>query len=71
MLAKLPNKKSQIQIIFRIWFGFPIYFFHKFLIRGMFKAGTYGFAISISSAMGRWLKDIKQYELIIKNKKIK
>ena len=47
------------------------YFFHKFLIRGMFKAGTYGFAISISSAMGRWLKDIKQYELIIKNKKIK
>ena len=71
MLANLPIKKSFIEIFIRIWFGFPIYFIHKFFIRGMFRAGTYGFALSMSSAFGRWLKDIKQYENIIKSKKNK
>ena len=51
-----------MEIFIRIWFGFPVYFVHKFFIRGMFRAGTYGFALSMSSAFGRWLKDIKQYE---------
>ncbi len=71
MLANLPIKKSFIEILIRIWFGFPIYFFHKFFIRGMFRAGTYGFALSMSSAFGRLLKDIKQFEHFMKNKKIK
>ena len=71
MLANLPIKKSFMGIFIRIWFGFPIYFIHKFFIRGMFRAGTYGFALSMSSAFGRWLKDIKQYENILKSKKNK
>ena len=71
MLADLPIKKSFIEILIRVWFGFPVYFVHKFFIRGMFRAGTYGLALSMSSAFGRWLKDIKQYENIIKSKKNK
>ena len=71
MLANLPIKKSFIEILIRIWFGFPVYFVHKFFIRGMFRAGTYGLALSMSSAFGRWLKDIKQYENIIKSKRNK
>jgi len=35
----------------------------------MLRAGTYGFALSISSAFGRWLKDVKQFENIVKNRK--
>ena len=71
MLADLPIKKPFIEILIRVWFGFPLYFVHKFFIRGMFRAGTYGLALSMSSAFGRWLKDVKQYENIIKSKKNK
>ena len=70
-LVALGLKKSFIEILIRVWFGFPVYFVHKFFIRGMFRAGTYGLALSMSSAFGRWLKDIKQYENIIKSKKNK
>ena len=71
MLANLPNSRSFLKICVRVWIGFPIYFIHKYFIRGMFRAGTYGFALSISSAMGRWLKDVKHYEIIMKKNKKK
>ena len=71
LVATLVQLLYHVLIFIRIWFGFPMYFIHKFFIRGMFRAGTYGFALSMSSAFGRWLKDIKQYENIIKSKKNK
>ena len=67
MLANLPSKKSLPELLLRIWFALPIYFLQKFFLRGMFLAGTYGFALSLSSAFGRWLKDVKQYENFKKN----
>ena len=69
MLANLPFNKTLFKIAARIWIGFPIYFLHKFFLRGMFRAGTYGFALSMSSAFGRWLKDVKQYEKLMKKRK--
>ena len=71
MLANLPTNRSLIKIVIRVWFGFPIYFIHKYFLRGMLWAGTYGFALSISSAMGRWLKDVKHYEILMKKNKKK
>ena len=68
MLAKLPNKKTSLEVILRIWLGIPFYFIHKFIFRGMFRAGTYGFTLSVSSAIGRWLKDVKQFEILMKNR---
>ena len=68
MVANLPLRKTSFEIILRIWFGIPFYFFHKFIFRGMFRAGTYGFTLSISSAIGRWLKDVKQYEILMKKR---
>ncbi len=68
MLANLPSKKTSLEIILRIWLGIPFYFIHKFIFRGMFRAGTYGFSLSISSAIGRWLKDVKQFEILMKNR---
>tara|TARA_A100001015_G_scaffold320624_1_gene447700 strand:+ start:306 stop:1082 length:777 start_codon:yes stop_codon:yes gene_type:complete len=69
MLANLPSQKSYPEIILRIWLGIPLYFIHKYFFRGMFRAGTYGFALSFSSAIGRWLKDVKQYEKLMTNRK--
>ena len=69
MLANLPNNKSYLEIVFRVWIGLPFYFIHKYFFRGMLRAGTYGFALSISSAFGRWLKDVKQFENLVKNRK--
>ena len=71
MLANLPTNKTYIEILLRVWIGFPFYFMHKYFLRGMFRAGTYGFALSISSATGRWLKDVKQFENLIKKYKKK
>ncbi len=68
MLANQPSKKTSLEIILRIWLGIPFYFFHKFIFRGMFRAGTYGFSLSVSSAIGRWLKDVKQFEILMKNR---
>ena len=69
MLANLPNNKSYLEIFLRVWIGLPFYFIHKYFLRGMLRAGTYGFALSISSAFGRWLKDVKQFENLVKNRK--
>ena len=71
MLANLPTNRSLIKIVIRVWFGLPIYFIHKYFLRGMLWAGTYGFALSISSAMGRWLKDVKHYDILMKKNKKK
>ena len=68
MLANLPSKKTSLEIILRIWLGIPFYFIHKFIFKGMFRAGTYGFTLSVSSAIGRWLKDVKQFETLMKNR---
>ena len=68
MLAKLPSKKTLLEIILRIWLGIPFYFIHKFIFRGMIRAGTYGFTLSVSSAIGRWLKDVKQFEILMKDR---
>ena len=68
MLANLPSKKTLLEIVLRVWLGLPFYFIHKFIFRGMFRAGTYGFALSFSSAIGRWLKDVKQFEILMKNR---
>lgn len=47
----------------RVWFGFPFYFLRNYIRRGMFRAGTYGFVVAITGAQGRWLKDVKMYEI--------
>ena len=62
------EKKTLLEIILRIWLGIPFYFIHKFIFRGMFRAGTYGFTLSVSSAIGRWLKDVKQFEILMKDR---
>ena len=47
----------------RILFGFPVYFFKKYVSQQMFREGIYGFACAAVIASNRWLKDVKMYEI--------
>ncbi len=52
----------------RILCGFPFYFFKKFILHKMFRAGVYGFACAAVIASNRWLKDVKMYEIHLAKK---
>jgi hypothetical protein len=43
-------------------FGFPVYFFKNYFLRGMVRGGAYGLSIAAILAFGRWLRDVKMYE---------
>jgi len=55
--------KSKGMLALRILFGFPFYFFKKYVSQQMFREGIYGFACAVVIASNRWLKDVKMYEI--------
>ncbi|MCQ8183839.1 glycosyltransferase family 2 protein [Parvularcula maris] len=59
--ANVPLKPKG-QLALRILFAFPVYFLKRYLLKGLFRRGVYGFAFSMTIAYGRWLKDVKLYE---------
>ena len=60
--ARLLPPKPEWVLVLRIFFGLPIYAAKRFLFDGLWRAGAYGFAFSVASGYGRWLKDVKMYE---------
>ena len=58
---KLPLR-SPVSLALRIIFGFPFYFVKKYVLQQYFRGGVYGFALAALSAQGRWLKDVKMWE---------
>lgn len=62
--ARLKGKRllSLPVVILRIVFGFPVYFFKNYILRGMIRGGVNGFSIAAILAFGRWLRDVKMYE---------
>jgi len=62
--ARLNGKRllSRPVVIGRMVFGFPVYFFKNYFLRGMVRGGAYGFSIAAVLAFGRWLRDVKMYE---------
>lgn len=60
--AKAAPLKPLWQLRLRIVFGLPVYFLKRYLLKGLFVKGIYGFAFSMTVAHGRWLKDVKMYE---------
>ena len=62
--ARLNGKRllSRPVVIGRVFFGFPVYFFKNYILRGMVRGGAYGFSVAAILAMGRWLRDVKMYE---------
>ncbi|WP_031551479.1 glycosyltransferase family 2 protein [Parvularcula oceani] len=55
-------QKPKGVLALRIVFGMPVYFLKRYLLKGLFRKGVYGFAFCVAQAYGRWLKDVKLYE---------
>ncbi len=60
--ARLLPPKAMPLLILRIVFGLPFYVGKRFFLDGLFRAGVQGFAFSMISGFGRWLRDVKMYD---------
>jgi glycosyltransferase involved in cell wall biosynthesis len=60
--AQSTKEVSAWSMQMRIFFAMPFYFFKAYIVRGRWRAGTYGYAMARISAYGRWLRDAKRYE---------
>lgn len=47
----------------RMIFGPFAYFFKHYVLRGLWKGGFYGYAIARGVSFGRWMRDVKMYEI--------
>ena len=66
--AKDTELKSFGYVALRLVFAKPFYFFHHYIMRGMWRGGWYGFAVANIAAHGRWLKDAKMMEIHLKKR---
>lgn len=60
--ARILDPKPAPLLILRIFFGLPFYVAKRYLLDGLFRGGVYGFAFSMISGFGRWMRDVKMYE---------
>ncbi|MGD2133402.1 MAG: hypothetical protein PVI23_11455, partial [Maricaulaceae bacterium] len=61
--AREARLKPLWQLRLRILFGLPFYFARRYLINGLILRGAYGFAFALAVSVGRWLRDVKMYEI--------
>lgn len=66
--AREKAPKSSFELAFRIFFGLPFYFARRYFFEGLIFAGVYGFAFTMMTAYGRWLRDVKMYERRLKER---
>ena len=60
--ARELSPKSMPMLVLRIFFGLPFYVAKRYILDGLFRGGVYGFAFSMMSGFGRWMRDVKMYE---------
>ncbi|MEK7265178.1 MAG: glycosyltransferase family 2 protein [Pseudomonadota bacterium] len=60
--ARELTPKPMPVLVARIFFGLPFYVAKRYLLDGLFRGGVYGFAFSVMSGFGRWMRDVKMYE---------
>ncbi len=60
--AKTLTPKPLPVLVLRIFFGLPFYIAKRYVLDGLFRGGVYGFAFSVMSGFGRWMRDVKMYE---------
>ena len=65
--ARVLTPKPMAVLIVRIFFGLPFYVAKRYFLDGLFRGGVYGFAFSMMSGFGRWMRDVKMYERIKQN----
>lgn len=60
--------KSPAVLALRIVFGLPVYFGKRYFLDGFFRGGVYGFSFALMSGFGRWLRDVKMFERVMKER---
>lgn len=60
--ARETKLKPLWNVVLRVFFGLPIYFFKEYLLNGLIRGGVYGFTYALTLAFGRWMRDVKMYE---------
>lgn len=60
--AKNTKLRPMATLRLRILFAWPFYFLRHYFLRGLWRAGLYGFVIAGGVAFGRWMRDVKMYE---------
>ena len=60
--ARELKPKPMPLLVLRIFFGLPFYIAKRYILGGLFRGGVYGFAFSVMSGFGRWMRDIKMFE---------
>lgn len=55
-------------LVLRIFFGLPFYVGKRYLLDGLLRGGVYGFAFSMMSGFGRWMRDVKMYERVMRER---
>lgn len=58
---ELPLKPASL-LVLRIFFGLPFYIGKRYFLDGLIRGGVYGFAFSMMSGFGRWMRDVKMFE---------
>lgn len=67
--ARALDPKPAPLLVARIFFGLPFYVAKRYLLDGLFRGGVYGFAFSMMSGFGRWMRDVKMYERRIQERR--
>lgn len=67
--AEKSRLKPRFSLSLRVLFAMPLYFIRHYFLRGLWRAGLYGYAIAVSAAIGRWLRDVKMLELHLRQEK--
>jgi len=60
--AREAGLKPYAVVVLRVLFALPVYFLKHYLLRGLWRAGLYGFVVAVAAAVGRWLRDAKMLE---------
>lgn len=60
--AENARQRSLAMLRARVLFGFPFYFLRNYIVRGGWRAGTFGVALSVILSWSRWLRDVKQFD---------
>lgn len=60
--ARETKLRSMAALKARMLFAPPFYFARHYFLRGLWRAGWYGFAIARAVSFGRFMRDVKQYE---------
>ncbi len=55
-------------LVLRIFFGLPFYVAKRYVLDGLFRGGVYGFAFSVMSGFGRWMRDVKMFERLMRDR---